>query len=362
MTTVVVDNGKSLAYIPVEQIRESVEGLRSTDRENVQYQSLVDSVRNNGVISPISVRQMLDSETGETFYSLIDGCQRYNAAKDVGHPTIPAQIMPSSDFDVLLQQIIANTAIVETEPAAHSRQLLKILQLNPTMTISELAASCSRTPEWLQARLKLVKLTPEAAKLVDTNVVNLSNAYCLARLPADEQASYLEAARSQQHGEFSNTVKARLDEIAKAKRSGGTSDKATEFVHKPYLLKVGDIVEESKSGKVGDATITELRITSPEEAWKQALLWASTSDAKSVAAAKEKWDKAEVARLEKKQKAAADRARRKVALGDIKQRRNTLEMTLAEKHATPEEVEAALKAFDEDPANKIAPAETEATA
>ena len=351
MAATVVVGEKSLAYIPVDQIRESAEALRPVDRKNPEYVLLADSVALNGVLSAISVRKMEDPETGETFYSLVDGLQRWTASKDAGLPTVPAQIISSSDCDVLKQQIIANTSRVETTPAQHSKQLQRVLQMEPTLTRSELAHQLSRGTQWLDDRLSLVKLTPEAAKLVDSNTINLLNAYCLAKLPLDEQESYTEQAMSLQHGDFSNLVKARLDAINKAKRANA-ADAPSVFVHKPYLRKPADVVAESESGVVGAATIAEQRITSPEDAWKAALLWAATSDKKSVDAAKAKFDAMEAERNEKKAKAALERERKKLVATDIKGRRQKLEFSLAEAGASAEEKAAKLAEFDAQPENK----------
>lgn len=361
MAAVVVNGEKELKYIPVDQIRESVNGLRPLDRKNAEYVALADSVRNNGVLSAISVRKMADPETNETYYSLIDGLQRWSAAKDAGHPTVPAQIMSSSDLDVLTQQVVGNTARVETLPAQHAKQMLKILQMNPTWTEAELANKLSRSPAWIYDRLRLNNLTPEAAKLVDSNTINLLNAYVLARLPEDEQAAYVEQAMNQTNPDFSNLVKARIDAINKAKRAN-TEAGPSVFTHKPYLRKPADIVSESEACEVGKATIAELRVTSPEEAWKLALLWSATSDAKSIAAAKAKWDASERERAAKKEKAALERERRKAGAMDIKARRQKLELQLAESGATTDEKVAKLAEFDADPANKVAPTKVETAA
>lgn len=346
MATAVVQQERKLVFIPVNSIRESAEALRTVDRKNAEYILLADSIRQNGVLNPISVREMQDSETGESFYSLVDGCQRWNASKDAGMETVPAQVISSSDIEVLMQQIIGNTGRVETLPAEHSKQLQRILQINPTMTSAELASKLSRGEPWLKDRLKLTNLTPEAAKLVDSGAINLMNAYVLAKLPQDEQSNYLQQAQEMSTSEFGNLGKGRLEAIAKAKRAGGTADSNTVFTHKPYLLKVGDIVTESQTGAVGAQVIAEGRLTTAEEGWKAALLWASTSDEKSVAAAKAKWDQQQADLAAKKEKAKLERERRKAGAAEIKSQRAKLELSLAEANASPEEVAAKLAEFD----------------
>jgi ParB/RepB/Spo0J family partition protein len=360
MVAAVVNGPRELAFIPVNSIRESAQALRVIDRKNPEYVALAEAVANNGVLSAISVRKMEDAETGETFYSLVDGLQRWTASKDAGFETIPAQVISSTDFEVLLQQTIGNTARVETLPAEHAKHLQRILQACPTMTNAELATKLSRSPTWIAERLKLTKLIPEAGKLVDANRINLLNAYCLAMLPQDEQEAYLEQAQSLQNAEFSNIVAARNSAIAKAKRANAV-DSPSVFTHKPYLRKPADILAESESGVVGAETIAEQRITTPEEAWKAALNWAATNDPKSIAAAKAKFEEHEKERLAKKEKANLEKERRKAGLADIRARRQKFELQLAEAGATAEEKAEKLAAFDADPANKVPTKLTEAT-
>ena len=234
MVATVVQQERRLDYIDVNSIRTSTQALREVNRNEPQYVELVQSVKNtNGILSPISVREMQDAETGESFYSLIDGLQRLTATKDNGFTKIPAQIMSTDDFNVMLDQVIGNTCRVETKPAEYSKHLQHIMQMCPTMTVSDLAAKLAKSDSWLKERLNLTKLSPEAAKLVDCNAINLVNAYSLARLPLEEQADYLEQAQSLPTQDFTNVVVARKAAIAKAKAEGRTADEAPVFVHKP---------------------------------------------------------------------------------------------------------------------------------
>ena len=353
MSALVVQQAERMARINVNNIKESKEALRTVDRKNPEYVMLADSVRlSGGPKVPIRVREMQDAETGETYYSLVDGLQRLTATRDAGIEEVDAKIVSSDDVQVLMDQTILNACRVETLPAEYSKQLQRILQLQPTMTSSELASKLSRSESWIKDRLRLTNLTPEAAKLLDSGAINLINGYSLAKLPVDEQSSYLEQAQSMQTQEFTNLVVARCSAIAKAKRAGGTADSAPVFQHKPYLRKVAEIATEAETGAVGSAFIAENRITNPEDAWKAALDWAATNDPASIAAAKAKWDAAEKVRQEKKEKAKLEQERRKAGAAEIKSRRAKLNMELVEKGTDPAEIEAALKAFDAAPENQ----------
>lgn len=97
-----------LKSIPLVHIRENPNALREVNRSTEGYQGLVDSIQKNGVLNAILVRECVDPNTKTTFYGLIDGLHRFNAAKDAGLTEIPAQVRSMDDADVLEAQVLAN--------------------------------------------------------------------------------------------------------------------------------------------------------------------------------------------------------------------------------------------------------------
>src|SRR3954469_21290947 len=100
----------NLANIPLSRIRENPVALRPVDKTSEEYKGLVDSVRRNGILNPISVREVPnpDPNDKEPLYSVVDGLHRFTAAGDAGLESIPAQIVTKTDADVLEAQIVAN--------------------------------------------------------------------------------------------------------------------------------------------------------------------------------------------------------------------------------------------------------------
>ena len=71
-----------LVIVQLNQIRNNEIALRAVDTESLAFQEMVASIRQLGIINPISVRYF-KSET-EEYYELVDGLQRKTAAESAG--------------------------------------------------------------------------------------------------------------------------------------------------------------------------------------------------------------------------------------------------------------------------------------
>jgi ParB/RepB/Spo0J family partition protein len=307
-----------LKTIPLKDIRENPVALRSVNRQSEEYLGLVDSIRRNGILNPILVREIRDPETGSLVYGLIDGLHRYSGAQDAGLTEVPAQVRSMEDGEVLEAQILANIHKVETRPVEYAKQLTRILAQNPTMTASELASRLSKSPAWLSDRLGLTKLDEAIAKEVDDGKINLSNAYALAKLPKEEQANFFDRAMTMTPQEFVPTVTARVKELRDLKRQGKDTTPAG-FVPVPHVRKIAELKDELEKPTVGPVLVSELGVKNPSDAFALGVKWALHMDPASIEAARQKDEarkkelaeakgKRERERLEKQAKDAADKA------------------------------------------------------
>jgi ParB/RepB/Spo0J family partition protein len=304
-----------LHSIKLSEIRENPVALRTVDRESEAYMGLVESIRTKGFMGAITVRQQKDSETGVSFFELVDGLHRFNASKDAGLEVINVDVVDLNEDQVLEAQIMTNIHKVETRPAEYSQQLKRILVRNPLMTESELAVKLGKSPGWIKDRLGLTKITnSEITALVNDGKIGLANAYALAKLPENEQTDFVERAMTLSPDEFLPLVNARAKEIREAKRSG-TEAGAAEFVPTAHMQKLGDI----KALLDNRAAVSKLvaGISDPVEAALTAIKWALHLDAESVAAAKAKDDARKAESAEAKKKRDAVKAEKAAAAAKV---------------------------------------------
>lgn len=325
----------------ISEIKENPVALRSVDKDSEQYQNLVHDIGRRGVLKPIIARQSTDDTTGETYYELCDGLQRYSAAKDNGLERIPVRVMDLSDAEVEETQIVANLCKVDTKPVEYSNQLKRMLQRNSTMTISELAEMISQSTAFVSQRLNLLKLHPEVQKLVDDGDIVLSNGVALAKLPDSEQLNYTDQAMTQSPAEFVQTVGARVKELREAAKQGKEAE-APSFKPTKKLRKVREFEQELDSGTVGPSICSQLGASSAAEGFAAAVQWALSLDPDTVEVQREKFD----ARQREKEEAAAKRK----AAREAKRAKEAAEKAAAAREAaglTEDDVKAELAAKEQ---------------
>jgi ParB/RepB/Spo0J family partition protein len=307
-----------LKHIELSKIFEPDEALRKVDRGNPDYLGLVESVRIRGIMNPINVREIMDPDTNEMVYGLIDGLQRLSASKDSGQETIPCHVTSLEDAELLEAQIIANAHKVETRPVEYSKAMLKVLEHNPMLSRTELATRLAKTASWISERLGLLKLTDELGKLVDDGSIKLSNAYALAKLPPEEQADFADRAMTMSPQQFAPTANARVMEIRTAKRKGRDAT-PEEFQPVPILRSRSELAAEVEKPTAGIGIIKENNITTPIDAFNMAVKWCLNLDPVSVeiqkandeerrAEKKRQKEKMTVERMRKRAKEAAEKA------------------------------------------------------
>ena len=95
---------RKISLLPVNEIRPFLD----RERPRAPFVELVESVKNHGVLVPITVTAMMRKKTKRQnkktagkgklwFYELVKGHGRLRAAKDAGLLSIPSYIVPMDD-------------------------------------------------------------------------------------------------------------------------------------------------------------------------------------------------------------------------------------------------------------------------
>jgi len=302
-----------LLEIPLNQIRpNAVASLRPVHTDTEEFEQMVDSIKEKGILASISVRPAVDPETKEEYYELIDGLHRCTAAREAGLDTIPATIHSDmNDSDVLEAQLIANAHKIETKPAEYSKHLERILTVNPMMTEAELASKLAKSTQWLRDRLRINSIEDEKIlKLINDGKICLNNAASLAKLPEEEREDWLQRAVDKSAQEFVPEAQARVKEIKDAIRKGKEAAPA-EFKPQPHAQKVSTLKQEMTESKVGPILINELGVTDPVEAFRLAIQWTLHMDPKSLESSKAEFEQKQQEAAQRKAKLAKERADKK---------------------------------------------------
>ncbi len=177
-----IDGGKDtkmdFKLLPIECVFPNANQPRKLfDKQALE--ELAQSIRENGVLQPILVRQIGNN------YQIVSGERRYRASKLAGKKTIPAVIRRLSEETTMLAALIENIQRQDLNPVEEARTLREIL-LNYGLTHDQLAEKVGKSRSALTNRLRLLQLPPEVQMMVADGKISAGHAKMLAGLRENE--------------------------------------------------------------------------------------------------------------------------------------------------------------------------------
>ncbi|WP_145010460.1 ParB/RepB/Spo0J family partition protein [Mycobacterium marseillense] len=198
---------------------------------------LVHSIREFGLLQPIVVRAVKDSDSGAR-YQIVMGERRWRAAQEAGLATIPAIVRETGDDDLLRDALLENIHRVQLNPleeAAAYQQLLDEFGV----THDELAARIGRSRPLITNMIRLLKLPIAVQRRVAAGVLSAGHARALLSLEAGPDAQEELASRIVAEG---LSVRATEEAVTLANRSGASTPTAPRRkpIQMPGLQDVAD--------------------------------------------------------------------------------------------------------------------------
>lgn len=164
--------------LPLDRICPNKDQPRRTF-DDVELAELADSIRQNGVLQPLLVRDRGD------YYEIVAGERRYQAARAAGLDEVPVIIRDISDDDVFKLALIENLQRSDLSPLEEAngyRQLIK----EKGLTQEELAKILSKSRSTITNTLRLLDLPEEVQELVETGQLTAGHARAILAVPDEE--------------------------------------------------------------------------------------------------------------------------------------------------------------------------------
>lgn len=155
--------------IPIEQIETNPYQPR-TDFDKDALQELADSILEQGIIQPLTVRKLSDST-----YQLISGERRLQASKIVGLKEVPAFIRVANDEQMMEMALIENIQRADLnsiEIAIAYNRLMKECKL----TLEKVGEKVGKNRSTVNNYLRLLKLSPEIQAALRDNKISMGHA------------------------------------------------------------------------------------------------------------------------------------------------------------------------------------------
>ena len=190
---------KAPVNIPTEKIH-SFEGHPYKVLDNEEMELLIESIKEQGILSPIIVRPI---EETEKEYEVISGHRRLHAAVKAGMKTVPALIYAISRDEAAIMLVDSNLHrehILPSEKAFSYKMKMEALkhqgktssQVGTKLRTDEIIAEqAGESRNQIQRYIRLTNLIPELLDLVDEGKIALTPAVELSYLTDEQQYALL---------------------------------------------------------------------------------------------------------------------------------------------------------------------------
>ena len=171
--------------IPIEKVEPRSDQPRSVFDQRT-LQELADSIREFGMIQPITVRK-LDSG----YYQIIAGERRWRAARMVGLKDVPIRVIEADDKRSMELAMVENLQREDLNPIEEAKGFRTLIE-EYGMTQEEASQSIGKSRSAIANSMRLLNLTPPVIAMVEDGDISAGHARAL--LSIREEASQLRLA------------------------------------------------------------------------------------------------------------------------------------------------------------------------
>lgn len=146
--------------------------------DKVKDQELTESVKSNGVITPIKVRPV------NNHFEVILGSRRFAAAKACGLKTIPAVVEKLTDEQAMEQQVIENLQRDDLNPIDEARGFSEMI-IKFKWTQKDLCTRVGKSEKYVSNAIRMLHLPEEIKKAINDGTITPGHAAVLLRLEGE---------------------------------------------------------------------------------------------------------------------------------------------------------------------------------
>lgn len=174
-------NGDQLKLLPIDLVQRGQYQPR-VDMKTESLQELADSIKAQGVVQPIVVRPLGDSNR----FEIVAGERRWRASQLAGLHEIPALVRTMSDRTAMSVALIENIQRADLNPLEEANALHRLLN-EFEMTHQAVAEAVGRSRTTVTNLLRLRELDEDVKRLIETGELEMGHARALAGLAEDLQ-------------------------------------------------------------------------------------------------------------------------------------------------------------------------------
>jgi ParB family chromosome partitioning protein len=175
-----VGEADSLLMLKVEQLQPGKYQPRSYMDESA-LQTLADSIKAQGIMQPILVRQLADEQ-----YEIIAGERRWRASQRAGLKEVPVLVREIADEAALAMALIENIQRENLNPLEEAQGIKRLID-EFDMTHEKAAAAVGRSRVAVSNMLRLLTLTAHVQDMLMHGKLDMGHARALVGLDGAQQ-------------------------------------------------------------------------------------------------------------------------------------------------------------------------------
>lgn len=175
-----VTQGDALMMLQVAQLQPGKYQPRSY-MDDAALQTLADSIRTQGIMQPILVRNI-----GESQYEIIAGERRWRASQLAGLTEVPVLVREIADESALAMALIENIQRENLNPLEEAQGIKRLID-EFAMTHEKAASAVGRSRAAVSNLLRLLSLSAPVQDMLMHNKLDMGHARALIGLDAAQQ-------------------------------------------------------------------------------------------------------------------------------------------------------------------------------
>ena len=209
-----------------------------------KIQELAQSIKENGLIQPIIVRQ-----SPVIGYEILAGERRYRASIEAGLSEVPVIIKKLSDQDMMVHSIIENLQREDLNPIEEAKAYQSLIEKG--YTHADIAEKMGKSRPYITNLVRLLTLPDFILKEVETGKLSQAHARLLIQLPLKEQKNLLNRIQKE------DLSVRQVEDLLKEEKNKKKSKEKDHFIKeeeenlkKLLGLDVQIVLQKKKAGKI----------------------------------------------------------------------------------------------------------------
>lgn len=169
--------------LPLDQLHENQDNPRDVYDEAAQHE-LVDSIKANGVITPLVVWPSANGKGESNGYVILAGHRRFRAAKEAGLEEVPVHVATAGSWNETAYMVADNVIRSDLSPLEEARAYETLVKAGEPP--AKVAKMVGRSKAIVESRLNLLVLPDVAQELIGNGSVPLGCAETLVAIASKE--------------------------------------------------------------------------------------------------------------------------------------------------------------------------------